>query len=182
MIRARSLAYRYARALADLGLAQNRVDQFTHELAAVKELFERVPEAARILMLPIFPRARRELLLAELTSKLDLSDTMAKFLKLLLDEDRFAIFDSILESYTEIVDDIQGRVRARVYSARPLLDEEKHRIAEAIGKRLGARDVVLDCRVDKELIGGIRIEVKSLVMDASLKHQLRRMQAALEGG
>jgi len=180
MIGSKTLAYRYARALADLGVAQDQLEGFGHELGVVMELLERVPSAARILVLPIFPRNRRENLLFEITSRLDISETVTEFLKLLLEENRFAIFASIFETYGEIVDDIRGRLRAKVYSARPLSDGEKSRISEALKKRMGAEDIVLDCHIDASLIGGVKIVIKSLVLDASLSNQIRRIQVSLE--
>ena len=182
MIGSRTLAYRYARALADIGLSRNRLEDYGRELSTTRKLLVEVPEAARILKLPIFPRTKRELLLNELTTRLGLSDVVSEFLKLLLDENRFTIFEAVVDVYEEIIDDVKGRLRAKVYSARPLEEREKEKLTKALEKRLGAKEVVLDCRIDEDLIGGVKIEVKSLIFDATLKNQLRRIQAALEEG
>jgi len=179
MIGSKTLAYRYARALADLGLAQDKLEEFGRELASIKELFESVPDSAQILKKPLFPKDKRELLLSEIISQLNLSQITSNFLTQLLEKNRIEILNLILESYQEIVDQLVSRIRAKVFSARPLLDEEKNKLAQTLKRRFGAKDAVLDCKVDVDLIGGVKVEIRSVVFDASLKNQLARIQSQL---
>lgn len=179
MIGGKTLAYRYARAMADLALVQNRLGEVWCEMMSVKELFESVPDSARILQKPLTPKEKRKFLLSEIMVQLNLSKTVASFLELLFEKNRIGFLDLILESYQEIVDDYLGRVRATVYSTRTLLDAEKNRLQDALKKKFKVTDVVLECQIDDTLIGGLKVKVKSLVFDASLKNQLARIQSQL---
>jgi len=45
---------------------------------------------------------------------------------------------------------------------------------------MGAKDIELFSTIDKTLLGGLKIEISSTIIDISLKGQLRELAAQLE--
>lgn len=67
---------------------------------------------------------------------------------------------------------------ASVSSSVPLTADERHRLRRALSEKLDA-EITLSEGIDPELITGLVVQVGSLVIDGSLKNQLRRVLAAL---
>ncbi len=82
--------------------------------------------------------------------------------------------EAALEGFREPYDDDRGYRRGLVYSARPLLEEEKAKLKAA----LGGEKVALTYKVDPSLIGGYRIYIDGRLIERSLDGKLdeaRRM-------
>ena len=88
---------------------------------------------------------------------------------------------TIADAYRDLVDADSGRVRARVRSAVALTEQERATLASRLGAAVG-KTVVVEDRVDQELLGGLVAEVGSLVADGSLDGQLARIKDRLERG
>jgi len=65
-----------------------------------------------------------------------------------------------------------------VESACQLTSEEKAGISKVIEKWLGSK-VVLSLKINRDLIGGVKLTVRSVVLDASLKDALGRAREEL---
>ena len=76
------------------------------------------------------------------------------------------------------MDEAQGGVRAFVTTALPLREDQAERLRRALGGWLGA-EVVLDARVDPEIVGGIAVRVGDRLLDASLRGRLARARAQM---
>ena len=66
-----------------------------------------------------------------------------------------------------------GRLRARVTSAEPLTPTAVDRVRRALEERTGKK-VIVETAVDASLIGGVVAQVGDLVLDGSVRTQLRR--------
>jgi F-type H+-transporting ATPase subunit delta len=81
-------------------------------------------------------------------------------------------------SYRGLCDQQLGRVRATVTSAQPLPELAVVRLRTALG-RVSGRKVMLEQRVDPEIIGGLRTQLGDLVLDGSVRAQLSGMREAM---
>ena len=67
---------------------------------------------------------------------------------------------------------------ARVESSVPLTSKEKSDISRFLS-RLLSREATLQCTINKELIGGLRIGVGDWIVDTSIATQISAMQEQL---
>jgi len=65
-----------------------------------------------------------------------------------------------------------------VSSAFELSDAQKQKITDALNKRMN-RKISLNCRTDKQLMGGIVIRAGDKVIDGSVRTRLGEMANAL---
>jgi F-type H+-transporting ATPase subunit delta len=166
-----SIARRYARALIAIGIDKGDYEALAKELAEVAGLIARSKELRDVLERPLFALSKRKAILEEVSRKLTLSETLRRFLQLLLDRGRFGNLAGIVREMGVLVDRQAGRVRATLIAARPVSDAFAQSIQQSIEAREGKK-VVLERRDDPALIGGVVAQVGDVVYDGSVRTQL----------
>ncbi|MCL2654305.1 MAG: F0F1 ATP synthase subunit delta [Coriobacteriia bacterium] len=77
--------------------------------------------------------------------------------------------------------DEQGRLIATVSVVQPLDEARVAELADKLSAKLGEA-VVIDQKVDPQLIGGVKISVNGKLFDGSVKAQLSRLRTILVTG
>lgn len=173
-----SLARRYAKALLEIGVAQQTYDALGKELDRAADMFRASPELRNALENPVFPLSKRKLVLDDVARRLALSKTVRNFLQLLLDKGRIAALPDIARAHRALVDEHAGRVRATVTSARPLDPMLETRLKAALEKQSG-KTVILEKKEDPSIVGGLVTQLGDMVYDGSVRTQLQQMREQL---
>jgi F-type H+-transporting ATPase subunit delta len=175
-----SLSRRYARAIFQLALGQQKEEEVGREI----EQFARILENAAlsgVLGNPAFAVQSRKNIVAEIARSLRLSPVVIHFLSLLLERDRLGFFPAIVERYRRLLDEKKGQAEARVIAASPLEENDLHRLRETLEK-ISAKRVVLSQESDPALIGGLVIHLEGKIYDGSVLSQLENMKQRVERG
>ena len=98
------------------------------------------------------------------------------FLKVLSDNGREEILEEVLLRYEELVKEHLGRVEVEVTTAVELSEEELDRIKERLGRVLEGREVILQPRVDPDLLGGAVFRFGGRMVDGSVRGQLASLR------
>src|SRR4029450_8193316 len=85
---------------------------------------------------------------------------------LLVDKNRFSIFPDIVREYEAIADELGRRVRAIVTTSAPLDATLQKQVEAALADTM-KKQVLVEFKVDKDLIGGLVAQVGGKVFDAS---------------
>lgn len=174
------IAKRYARALYDLAQEEGKEKQFLSELESIVELVASSEELKGILESPLYDIILKKRIIAEVASKISLSAYMLNFLNILLDKDRFSVLGEIVDAYSRILDEISGRVKARITCAASLDENQLKQVAQTLAK-LMKKEVDLDVCVEPSLIGGMIAEVEGMIYDGSVKTQISKLKQSLKG-
>ena len=102
----------------------------------------------------------------------------ANFLRLLLEYGRVSVFPEIAVHFETLKAKVENTVDVTVTSACEISKKHKDAISKALRKRLG-RDVRLETKIDKNLIGGAVIRAGDVVIDGSLRTRLEGLSNAL---
>jgi F-type H+-transporting ATPase subunit delta len=175
-----SLSRRYARAIFQLALGQQKEEEVGQEL----EQFARALENAAlsgVLNNPAFAVQSRKNIVAEIARSLRLSPVVIHFLSILLERDRLSFFPAIVERYRRLLDEKKGQAEARVIAASPLEENDLKRLREALEK-ISAKRIVLNQESDPGLIGGLVIHLEGKIYDGSVRSQLENMKQRVERG
>ena len=171
----------YARALFDLAKERGQTETVARELASVVEVIDGDPALRQFLGQPgVAPTVKRAVA-DEVAERLRISKLTRDFVALVADRGRGDQLVDIAEAYRDDADAAAGRVRARVRSAVALTEPERTELATRLGAAVG-KTVVLEERVDRDLLGGLVAEVGGMVADGSLDGQLARIKERLERG
>jgi F-type H+-transporting ATPase subunit delta len=109
-----------------------------------------------------------------LTEDMTLSTT--NFLKILSDNGREEILEEVLVRYEELVKEHLGKIEVEVTTAVELSDEEIDRLKERLGRILEGREVILETRVDPDLLGGAVFRFGGRMVDGSVRGQLQNLR------
>jgi F-type H+-transporting ATPase subunit delta len=101
------------------------------------------------------------------------------FLKLLSDNGREEILYEVLLRYEELVKEHLGRIEVEVTTAVELSDEALDRLKERLGRILEGREVILETRVDPDLLGGAVFRFGGRMMDGSIRGRLESLRETM---
>ncbi len=169
------VARRYARALFELGLDHDVLEELGQALSQAEELLDKSVELHSVLLNPALELDERRGVIEAVADKAGWPKLFRNFLMLLLDRDRLQELRGIAEAFNDKIDDHFGRARARVTSAVELSGAEAKKLEERLEKLTG-KEVIMTTEVDESLIGGVVARVESKVYDGSVRNHLQRMR------
>jgi F-type H+-transporting ATPase subunit delta len=162
----------YAKALFELSLESDRVNEITNAFASFKVFL--TEDFKRVLVHPNILKADKK----DMLKSLPLDSLFANFLYVLIDHNRVNILDQIMDEFMSIINDYNGVVDVKVYAKNTLSDKQKALIRESISKKL-SKKVVIQEVLDANLIGGLRLEYLGYVEDFSLIRSLEEIKSNL---
>jgi F-type H+-transporting ATPase subunit delta len=172
-----TIARPYAEAVFKLGQESRKLQpwsEWLEEMAAVAGH----PEMRDCINNPnLAAGALYDLFLSLLKSPLD--DEGRNFLRVLIDNGRLGLLPEIRNQFEHLKDELEGTAEAFVVSAFDMSDAEVGQLTTLLETHF-KRKIKPSVRVDKELIGGVRVTVGDEVLEASVRGRLAAMSAALQ--
>jgi F-type H+-transporting ATPase subunit delta len=170
-------ARRYAQAVFEIALEKKDLERWRTDLQKIvdavgDETFLSVLESPKIK----FEEKSR------LLERLGGIDPMVlNLVRLLIARGGVNMIPEIAAEYRLLLDEYRGIQTAAVVTAVPLDSEDKDKLAENLGVRVGKK-VVLGAAVDPEIIGGIIARVGGKLLDGSTRSKLIALKKELESG
>ena len=174
------LAGRYAAALYDLAETAGALDPVANDLRGLKELIAASPDLAQVIASPILTREEQGRAILAVLEHAGAGDLVRRFAGVLAQNRRLFALRYIIDAFLARLAERRGEVLAQVTSAQPLSERQIERIAESL-RRSTSGKVVIEARVDPELLGGLVVRIGSKLIDNSLKTKLTRLQLAMKG-
>lgn len=169
----------YAEALFSLAAEEGKEEQIMKELDTVRSALNSEPQIKELLCSPAIPLNERidvvDAVFADAASEYVLS-----FIKLLCEKRRADIFTECVEKYRALLSAKQSTVTATVTSAVELSEAEKAALKQKLEK-MSKSTVVLECKTDKQIMGGLIVEMNGTITDGSLKHRLQQVKDVISG-
>jgi F-type H+-transporting ATPase subunit delta len=72
----------------------------------------------------------------------------------------------------------RGELKASLISSKNLTSEELENLSKDLSKTMGAA-IALDYVVDENLIGGLKVQIGSLMIDTSIKNKLKKYEQTM---
>ena len=108
-----------------------------------------------------------------------LSGEAENFVRVLARNDRLSLLPEIRQQFEVLKNEREGVLEAEVQSAFDLSDAQVADLAQRLEKRTG-RKVRTQVKVDKDLIGGVKVVIGDKVIDGSVRGQLAALENALK--
>ncbi len=169
---------RYAKAIFELAVEDQKTDRLLQEAAAVRKAVEENPQWIRFLKNPGI-LMEEKLRTTEQILKERVSNEMTAFFCVIVKNKRSEQLPEILSELMTQIEEYQGTGRIQVISAAELKSFQKKKIREIMIKTTGYRKLEIQYAIDPSLIGGMKIRLKDRVIDSSIKSRLERMQSQL---
>lgn len=171
-----TLARPYAVAVFRLAEQDGKLTEWSEMLAVLASILAD-PDMQTLIASPSLEATQ----VAELVNEVGgerFTEQARELVRLLAQNGRLGVADEIAELYEAERARSEQRERIEVISAFAVNPKFKRVIAEAMRRRLG-REVEIETRTDRSLIGGVVIRAGDLVIDASLKGRLAKLGATL---
>ena len=101
------------------------------------------------------------------------------FVRVLAENKRVELLGEIHAQFEALKNEREGVVEAEVHSAFALSEAQAADLVQRLEKRTG-RKVKAQVRIDKELIGGVKVVLGDKVIDGSARAQLAALETALK--
>jgi len=111
------------------------------------------------------------------TSSVD-QNRVLNLLRLLAENGRLPVLPEIAARFDKLKTDVENSIDVVLTAAAPVDEAQQAKIIEALKKRFN-RDVNLHFKLDKNLIGGARLQADDLVIDGSIRTGLEKLSSAL---
>lgn len=173
---AMQISRRYATAIFSLAVEAKKEPIIVGEIATLAEAMKSSPALAEAMANPTLHHAQKASVLAALCSKADALTKRA--VETIAQAGRASLLPTIAEELTRRLAIHQGEAEAIITSARPLAASAQKQLAKALADATGKR-VKLTLKEDAAVLGGVRIELGSLRLDATLAGALTQMKTQL---
>ena len=130
---------------------------------------------------PIYTRDQQASAIGAVAQKIGIGQQTTNTLGLMARDRRLFVVPAMIDQIAALIADDRGEVSAEVVSAVPLTDAQMQALSETIAKGAG-KDMRIDMKIDRGLIGGLIVKVGSRMIDGSLRTKLNLTQARHERG
>lgn len=172
-------AKRYALALFELAQQHNQLASVEEDLREVQVVFNENRELQVLLSTPKLSLDRKKEIIRELFGKAN--PLVVNTLQVLIDRKRVNEIVEVGNEFATLANEAQGIEDAKVYSTRPLTDDERSSISSAFAQKVGKQSLRIENVIDPSLIGGIRLQIGNRIFDSSVSTKLERLQKQLIG-
>ena len=171
------IARRYAEAFLSYAKESVGLERVIGEAMALKKIMQGTPEFMHILIDPGITVKEKFEFIDEIFKDC-FSEEFNQFLKLLIEKKRSSIIADVI-NYLSINYSKGEEIPALVTSAYPLDEKALRAIEEKLEDKL-QKNLRFSVKLDKKLIGGIRVEIGSTIIDASLKGRLNAIRGEIK--
>ena len=172
------IARRYAKAFYELAAEQKKLDAVASDIDSLISLNDD-ENFMSFLKNPSVDRKVQIEVMSKIAKKAKADKLTTNFLGVISDNGRLALLMEILKTTSDTIAEHRGELRADVTSARALTDKQLKELRAALKKATG-QDVDVTLHHDESLIGGLKIQVGSLLIDQTVKTRLERLERALK--
>ena len=173
-------ASRYSLALYELAEENKYVKEIEEQSFALIKLIDNSKDFESIIKNPTHKREDQINVINEISKLYNLNNLLKNFLCFLVEKRRLFFLRNILGNLMDICSQKRGEVKARLVSSKKLTNEEVNKIKDELSKDF-TNKVKLDYKYDPSLIGGLIIQVGSVMIDTSIKNKLKQIENKMIG-
>jgi F-type H+-transporting ATPase subunit delta len=177
-VTAQRVARVYAEALLNAAEKHGAGDSIVDELRSlVHDVFKADPQIETLLAGAAVGRNQRRDIITKVF-KDRASDILFSFLNVLNEHDRLELLRATLVELQKLHDQRTNHQRVYVTTAVPLPDDQKNRLFQELVNNMQLTPV-LETRVDPELLGGMKIRIGDLQVDATIRTELETIRSEI---
>ena len=172
-------ASRYSLALYELAEENKHVQEIEDQSSALIKLFNESKDFKLIVKNPTSKKEDQINIINKISEHYNFNILLKKFLCFLVEKRRLFFLKNILGKFVDICSQKRGEVKAKLVAAKQLNEDEVKKIKDELSKDF--TKIKLDYKYDPSLIGGLIIQVGSLMIDTSIKSKLKQLENKMIG-
>ena len=169
---------RYSRALFEVSQESSELDKIEADIKKFQLIFNSSLEVKNFIKDPTQTINQQTEVINLLAEKIGFSKNLKNFFLLLIEKRRIFFIQRIFESFLKLCSKKRGEIKVSLISSKELskvdLDKINKDLSDAVGSTLK-----FDYKYDKDLIGGLKLQLGSFMIDTSVKSKLKRYEQAM---
>tara|TARA_E500000178_G_C16855711_1_gene677266 strand:- start:454 stop:1011 length:558 start_codon:yes stop_codon:yes gene_type:complete len=166
---------RYSRALFEVSKDAGELEKVEQDLKKLQFLLNESLEVKNFIHNPTQSKENQNNAINLLAQKLIFSKILKNFMFLLIEKRRILFIEKIIDSFLKLCSKKRGEVEASLISSKELSDNEIESISKDLSSSMGST-IKFNYKVDKELIGGLKLQLGSFMIDTSIKNKLNKLE------
>ena len=162
-------------ALYELANENNSIDEVEKQSISFLRLIDESKDFSSLIKDPTNSVNELQDVINKIAENYKLNSLMLKFLGFLISKRRFFYVRTILQDFIDTCSKKRGEVKAELISSKELSGEQVNKIKDELSQNFDAK-IKLDYKYDKSLIGGLVIQVGSIMVDTSIKNKLQQIE------
>ena len=168
----------YGQALYDLAKDEDLTEEILGQLGVLNESFAAEPAFVQLLCAPSIPKQERCQVLDD-SLRGQVHPYVLNFLKILTEKGYMRHFSGCCRLFKQQYNEDHGILPVVAVTKLPLSDELRRKLADKLSEATG-KTVSLECRVDPECLGGVRLELDGIQVDGTIRHRLQEIRKLLK--
>ena len=169
---------RYSRALFEVSQEASELDKVETVIKNFQSLFNSNKDIKNFIKDPTQNITQQYKVINLIGDKLGFSKNLKNFFLLLIEKRRIFFIQKISENFLKLCSLKRGEIKASLISSKELSNVELDRISKDLSNSMGS-SIIFDYKVDKELIGGLKLQLGSFMIDTSIKNKLKKYEKAM---
>lgn len=173
-------AKRYSNAIFKSAIELNLLDKIYNDLIFVDETISINSQLKSFLENPVISKEDKKDVLNRLFSP-HVEKITVDFLFVLADSGRIDILKEVLNQFSDKYNEKNNIIKPQIVSAVELDENQKSKLMAKLEKKL-SKKVIPEYIIDKDIIGGLIVEINDNTFDCSLKTKFYKMKQELTKG
>ena len=169
---------RYSRALFEVANEVKELDQIENGIKNFQSLFNSSPEIKNFIQNPTQSINAQINFIDIISDKLHFSKNLKNFFLLLIKKKRIFFVRKISDSFLKLCSKKRGEIKASLISSKELSENELNEISKDLSQSMGST-IIFDYKLDEELIGGLKLQIGSFMIDTSIRNKLKKYEQAM---
>lgn len=168
----------YGQGLYALAKEEALEEAILQELDLLKTAFAEEPDFIKLLSSANVSKAER-LTVIDSSFRGKVQPYVLNFLKLLTEKGYIAHFADCCETYRDLYNEDRGILQVQAVSAIALTENQKQQLTDKLSAITG-KTIDLVCKVDKSVLGGIRLNYNGTQVDGTVQSRLQAIEKRLK--
>jgi F-type H+-transporting ATPase subunit delta len=166
---------RYSRALFEVAKEEGELLKIEEDINKFDSLIKNSSDINNFLQNPTQSTENQNSLINLLSEKLNFSKNLKNFFLLLIKKRRIFFVLKIINSFLKLCSKKRGEIKASLISSKELTKSELENISKDLSLSMGST-IKFNYKIDEELIGGLKLQLGSFMIDTSIKNKLKKFE------
>ena len=168
----------YALALYQLAKENSELEKVENEMNGLKKLLIDSSDFREMISNPTIQKEEKKNIISTIAQNNNFSKTGKKFLGFLAIKNRLFFLNQIIESFLNFLSNTKGELKAKLLSSKELSKIEIEKIEKELSSDFKS-PIKIEYKYEPSLIGGLIIQVGSIMVDNSIRNKLRQLEKSM---
>ncbi len=169
---------RYSRALFEVSKESGELEKTEQDIKNFQNLINNIKELENFIKDPTQNINDQNKIIALLAKHLNFSKNTTNFFLLLIEKRRIFYMQKISDSFIKLCLKNRGEINASLISSRELSQKELEKMSNDLSEAIGST-LKFNYKVDEKLIGGLKLQLGSYMIDTSIQNKLKKYEQAM---